>query len=79
MKRILSIIALVSITMCFLQAQQNSPWHIIADDIDPNEYYGITCGNGMIGLVSSPEPMKVKDVVLNGYTIIIRGAESPTS
>ncbi|MFN0175683.1 MAG: glycoside hydrolase family 65 protein, partial [Saprospiraceae bacterium] len=28
--------------------------------------YGITVANGMIGLVSSPEPMKVKDVVLNG-------------
>lgn len=43
-----------------------SGWHIQASNIDPNHYYGITCANGMIGLVSSPEPMKVKDVVLNG-------------
>ena len=41
-------------------------WHIVADNIDPANYYGITVANGMIGLVSSPEPMKVKDVVLNG-------------
>ncbi len=43
-----------------------SPWHITADKIDPNNYYGITVANGMVGLVSSPDPMKIKDVVLNG-------------
>lgn len=45
---------------------QQSPWHIVADKIDPSNYYGVTVANGMVGLVSSPEPMKVKDVVLNG-------------
>ena len=45
---------------------QNDEWHLVADQIDPNRYFGITVANGMIGLVSSPEPMKVKDVVLNG-------------
>lgn len=45
---------------------QNDAWHIVADKIDPANYYGVTVANGMIGLVSSPEPMKVKDVVLNG-------------
>jgi trehalose/maltose hydrolase-like predicted phosphorylase len=52
-----------------LSAQENianSPWHIVADPIDPNEYYGITVANGMIGLVSSPDILRVKDVVLNG-------------
>jgi trehalose/maltose hydrolase-like predicted phosphorylase len=44
----------------------NDAWHIVADKIDPANYYGITVANGMIGLVSSPEPMRVKDVVLNG-------------
>jgi hypothetical protein len=42
------------------------PWKIKADAIDPNNYYGITVANGMIGIVSSPEPFKVKDVVLAG-------------
>ena len=45
---------------------QQSPWHLVADKIDPSNYYGVTVANGMVGLVSSPEPMKVKDVVLNG-------------
>jgi trehalose/maltose hydrolase-like predicted phosphorylase len=51
-----------------LQAQDyaNSGWHIEAKNIDPNNYFGVTLANGMIGLVSSPEPFKVKDVVLNG-------------
>lgn len=41
-------------------------WVIRGTDIDPNNYYGITVANGMVGLVSSPEPMRVSDVVLNG-------------
>ena len=52
-------------------------WHIVANNIDPANYYGITVANGMIGLVSSPEPMKVKDVVLNGaYDNYLRGRVS---
>ena len=42
------------------------PWIIKAENIDPSNYYGITVANGMIGIVSSPEPFKVKDVVLAG-------------
>lgn len=62
-----------------LQAQDlsNSGWHIQAKDINPNNYYGVTVANGMVGLVSSPEPMKVKDVVLNGvYDYYQRGRVS---
>lgn len=44
----------------------DSPWHIQAKDIDPNNYYGITVANGMVGIVSSPTPLRVSDVVLNG-------------
>lgn len=56
---------------------KNSPWHIVADDINPLNYFGITTANGMIGLVSSPEPMKVKEVVLNGaYDNYLRGRVS---
>lgn len=54
-----------------------SPWHIQAKNIDPANYYGITVANGMVGLVSSPEPMRVKDVVLNGvYDYYQRGRVS---
>ena len=49
-----------------LTAQPFEPWSVTASDIDPDNYYGVTCANGMVGLVSSAEPMKVTDVVLNG-------------
>jgi trehalose/maltose hydrolase-like predicted phosphorylase len=41
-------------------------WTIKAAAINPSSYFGETVANGMIGIVSSPEPFKVKDVVLNG-------------
>jgi protein-glucosylgalactosylhydroxylysine glucosidase len=53
------------------------PWKISTDKIDPNNYYGVTVANGMIGIVSSPEPFKVKDVVLAGaYDLYGRGRVS---
>ena len=53
------------------------PWKIKANTIDPNNYYGITVANGMIGIVSSPEPFKVKEVVLAGaYDLYGRGRVS---
>jgi trehalose/maltose hydrolase-like predicted phosphorylase len=53
------------------------PWTITAGKIDPANYYGITVANGMIGVVSSPEPFKVKDVVLAGaYDLYGRGRVS---
>ena len=42
------------------------PWKISANNFDSKNYYGITVANGMIGIVSSPEVFKVKDVVLAG-------------
>jgi protein-glucosylgalactosylhydroxylysine glucosidase len=53
------------------------PWKINASSIDPSNYYGVTVANGMIGIVSSPEPFKVKDVVLAGaYDLYGRGRVS---
>jgi trehalose/maltose hydrolase-like predicted phosphorylase len=53
------------------------PWTITASKIDPSKYYGITVANGMIGVVSSPEPFKVKDVILAGaYDLYGRGRVS---
>ncbi len=43
-----------------------SEWEITAENFDTNNYYGITVANGMVGLVSAPEPMKVSEIVLNG-------------
>lgn len=53
------------------------PWKLTAATIDPANYYGITVANGMIGIVSSPEPFRVKDVVLAGaYDLYGRGRVS---
>ncbi|MEJ7913421.1 MAG: glycoside hydrolase family 65 protein, partial [Chitinophagaceae bacterium] len=49
-----------------VRSQVADPWKIAAININPSSYYGITVANGMIGIVSSPEPFKVKDVVLAG-------------
>ena len=53
------------------------PWKITTTAINPANYYGITVANGMIGIVSSPEPFKIKDVVLAGaYDLYGRGRVS---
>src|SRR6476646_5551146 len=53
------------------------PWKITASNIDAKNYYGVTVANGMIGIVSSPEAFKVKDVVLAGaYDLYGRGRVS---
>lgn len=72
----LFLLTLFLLTSTLLRAQSptnasadNSPsggWTIRASQIDPTNYYGVTVANGMIGIVSAAEPLKVKDVVLNG-------------
>ncbi|HYF32619.1 MAG TPA: glycoside hydrolase family 65 protein [Chitinophagaceae bacterium] len=67
------------IALCLLLHAGNAqdPWKISASNINPQGYYGITVANGMIGIVSSPEPFKVKDVVLAGaYDLYGRGRVS---
>jgi trehalose/maltose hydrolase-like predicted phosphorylase len=59
------------------QLFSQDPWKIRASKIDPSNYYGVTVANGMIGIVSSPEPFRVKDVVLAGaYDLYGRGRVS---
>lgn len=68
MKKQLLILNLLGtfLSPVFAQPTPDPAWQIVGQDINPANYFGITVANGMIGLVSSPEPMKVKDVVLNG-------------
>ena len=54
--------------------QPNPAWQLAATTIDPTNYFGVTVANGMVGLVSSPQPMQVQDVILNGvYDTYQRG------
>ncbi len=60
-----------------LSANAQDPWKISADQINPNNYFGITAANGIIGIVSSPQPFKVKNVILAGtYDTYGRGRVS---
>ncbi len=60
-----------------LYAAAQDPWKLKAENIDPGNYYGVTVANGIIGVVSSPEPFKVKNVVLAGaYDTYGRGRVS---
>ena len=75
MKRIL-LLFLSSLFLIPCSFSQDS-WIIRANKIDPSNYYGITVANGMIGIVSSPQPFQVKDVVLAGaYDLYGRGRVS---
>ncbi len=66
-----------SVTVLYAQDENLDAWLVQAEDIDASEYYGVTSGNGMIGLVSSHEPLKVSDVILNGvYDYYQRGRVS---
>ena len=56
---------------------KDETWQVVADDIAPDNYHGVTVANGVMGIISSAEPMKVKDVVMNGtYDYYQRGRVS---
>jgi protein-glucosylgalactosylhydroxylysine glucosidase len=79
------LLTLAILFFCILSFQQTTaqstpaidPWVISASSPDPSNYYGVTVANGMIGIVSSPQPFQVKDVVLAGaYDLYGRGRVS---
>lgn len=79
MKRCIILLTLLSLGCLTgrIAGQTADAWKITADKIDPASYYGVTVANGMIGIVSSAEPFKVKDVVLAGaYDLYGRGRVS---
>lgn len=61
----LAFIAFVAITSVG-QGTDQGVWQVTAQPKNEATYYGVTVANGMVGMVSSPEPLRVKDVVLNG-------------
>ncbi len=77
MQKMKYFLLLINAFICFNFVQSQTPWEVVADDIDPSNYYGVTVANGVIGIVSSAEPMKISDVVLNGtYDYYQRGRVS---
>lgn len=65
MKKV-SFLFILSYSFLFSFSQSDDSWKIVANKIDPSNYYGETAANGMIGIVSSADPLKCKTVVLNG-------------
>ncbi len=58
----------------FSNIKAQDPWVLSTDSSGFDNYYGVTVANGMIGIISSPEPLKIKEVVLAGvYDIYNRG------
>jgi trehalose/maltose hydrolase-like predicted phosphorylase len=65
MKRTI-LLAIGCLSSLLQTVAQPDPWVIRASELNPSNYYGITAANGMIGIVSAPEPFRIKDVVLAG-------------
>ena len=71
------IIVFTHLLLISIAGFAQDPWKIAAQPVTPYGYYGVTVANGMIGIVSSPEPFKVKEVVLAGaYDLYGRGRVS---
>lgn len=77
MKIIKILSALLFTGLVFQDIKAQDPWVISAKNPSVSEYYGITTANGVIGVVSSPEPLRIKEVVLAGvYDMFGRGRVS---
>src|SRR5580692_13036293 len=59
-------IFLAILSLSCLSTMAQDTWTIHADSINPAHYFGVTVANGMIGLISSADPFRAKDIVLNG-------------
>ncbi len=66
MSKSLSLVIFFLITITVSSQTKTDPWIITANPVNAQGYYGVTVANGMIGIVSSPEPFQTKDVVLAG-------------
>ena len=76
MKNILCNFLILMMVLPIAITAQND-WLISASPSESQPYYGITAANGMIGLISSPNPFEVKEVVLAGaYDLYGRGRVS---
>jgi len=75
MNKILALV--IGLVLFCGSVKAQDPWIIKADKIDPANYYGVTVANGMLGIVSSPNALEIKNVVLAGvYDTYGRGRVS---
>jgi hypothetical protein len=58
MKKLFIGVLTAFISFSYIFSQSVDPWKIKSEKIDPAHYYGVTVANGVVGIVSSPEPLK---------------------
>lgn len=66
MKKILLLAIALCVGVAGYAQTSGEDWTLRAENIDKHNYYGVTSANGVIGLVSSPDPFKIQQVVLAG-------------
>jgi trehalose/maltose hydrolase-like predicted phosphorylase len=66
MKKLFSSVISIFFLLFAFSQKKSDTWKIVADKINPQDYYGVTVANGVIGIVSSLNVLRCKDVVLNG-------------
>lgn len=67
MKRyLISVFLLLCTVMCAMSKTSEEDWVLRAEDFTEGNYYGVTSANGVVGIISSKEPFKAKEVVLAG-------------
>ena len=57
--------AAISFVAAYAQTSDEA-WRLTASEFSSKNYYGVTAANGVMGLVSSPEPFMVNETVLAG-------------
>ena len=66
MLKIISLFIVFLVAVAANAQSKTDPWIITVNLTYGQDYYGVTVANGMIGIVSSPEPFKTKNIVLAG-------------
>ncbi|MBA4139061.1 MAG: hypothetical protein H0X70_00900, partial [Segetibacter sp.] len=60
MRKVFSFSIAILVCINNLSSQKTDTWKIVADKINPQDYYGVTVANGVIGIVSSPNVLRCK-------------------
>ena len=66
MKRLLTAIVALCVGVAAYAQTSSEDWILRAENIGQGKYYGVTSANGVVGIISSPEPFSAKEVVLAG-------------
>lgn len=71
------ILLIVSVFLFSERMFAQDPWVLEAKELNSSQYYGVTVANGVMGIVSSPQPLKIKEIILAGvYDLYGRGRVS---